>query len=225
MKEFQLKIGLFELEKNYISTFCKKGLIILPFLVISIITDILKLNISKYLMGINLLIVNFIFLLISNFILFFTVKIILDKKLERNELIEVLIKVSLIVIIYILITNVLAFLSIIPARILHIVYIILDLFLMKSFYNVLENKYKKNTKEDNIFFVKYGIEYFFVRVIFLLIIAMITKQIFEVVNPELEIQEYLNTIFNLVKIFLLPVVSFYFSYKKIKVKNIGILEE
>lgn len=212
MKEYQFKISLFELEKKYLSTFFRKS--ILPLIVISIITDILKLYISKMLIGINLILVNYIFLLISNIILFLAVKIILDKKYEKKEMIKVVIKVSAIITAYLLITNVLVLINIIPAIILQIIYIVLDLLLMKSFYIVLENRYIKNTKEDNIFFVKYGIEYYIVRIIFILIIGIVTKQLIQIVNPKLEIQEYLNAIYNLVKILLLPVVCFYFDYKK-----------
>lgn len=220
MKEYKLKIGLFELEKNYISTFFRKN--ILPLLIISIIIDILKLNIIKNLSEVYFILVNYIFLLISNFILFFTVKVILGKKYEKKELIKPILKVSIIITIYILITN--AFVLIIPASILQIIYIVLDLLLMKSFYIILENKYIKNTKEDNIFFVKYGIEYYFVRIVFMLILGILTKQIIQIIIPELEVTEYFNIIYNLVKILFLPVVCFYFNYKKIKANNIGVLE-
>lgn len=216
MKEHESKIGLFEVEKNFIFEFSRKFKILFPLMLLSILVSFTENFIYKQMTGDAVYIMAALFLFAGSYILFFYTKAIIDIKIEKTQILKIIVKTLIAIILYTFGSVFFILFTKIPSIVREIAKIALDFYLVKAFYEALIKEKFYNTKEDNKFLIQYGIEYYFLRYFLILLISLFVKEILQITNSAMEVKDIVNVIYNLIRLVLLPLVAFYFEYKKVE---------
>lgn len=216
MKEHESKIGLFEVEKNFIFEFSRKFKILFPLMLLSILVSFTENFVYKQMTGDAVYIMAALFLFAGSYILFFYTKTIIDIKIEKTQILKIIVKTLIAIILYTFGSVFFILFTKIPSIVREIAKIALDFYLVKAFYEALIKEKFYNTKEDNKFLIKYGIEYYFLRYFLILLFSLFVKEILQITNSAMEVKDIVNVIYNLIRLVLLPLVAFYFEYKKVE---------
>ena len=208
MEQFKVKIGLI----NIIIGYAKKIKIIIP-----VYCSIILISSFFYIFIAKITITNVVYSISSSMILslitgsslrylgYKLIDVIIDKHL--TSIINILLISFCYGIANISILVIIDFLSSFKTLILQVLPIMIDITFISFVYKYIKKDNSNNKIKDITFYIKFGLFYFFARIISMMIISLLLSSVL----PIEERVKYFPTIGNIIKLIFLPILFHYFA--------------